>query len=97
MQVPLVRMHAAATLERLAEPGEDGSFKSDPVVAAYRRLMNCERNKDIRKCLLAIMPVAKGATIQVTLPHSESTYAAAMGFARPAPVTLLVCHISSHN
>ena len=60
-------MHAASSLERLAEPGQDGTFANDPVVTAFRRVLNNDRNKDTRKCLLAIMPVAKGVTIQVSM------------------------------
>lgn len=58
-------MYAAAALERLADPGEDGIFGSDPVTSAYRKLLNAERNKDIRKCILGVMPVVRGSTLQV--------------------------------
>lgn len=76
-QVPQVRLHAAAALERLAEPGEDGSFLCDPVTKAYRKILKVERNKDVRKCVLGVMPIVAGLTLEVgetciqTIPGPE--------------------------
>ena len=64
-QVPQVRLHAVAALERLADPGEDGLFTQDPITKAYRKLLEVERNKDVRKCILGVMPVVKGSTMKV--------------------------------
>ncbi len=64
-QVPQVRMYAVVVLERLPEPGEGGNYAGDPIVKAYRRLLEVERNKDVRKSILGAMPVVAGSTIKV--------------------------------
>ena len=63
--MPQVRLHAVAALERLADPGDDGLFSQDPITKAYTKLLEVERNKDVRKCILGVMPVVKGSTIKV--------------------------------
>lgn len=65
VQVPQVRLHAAAALERLVEPGEDGCYTDDPITAAYRKLLTSERNKDVRRCLLGVIPLVHNTTLQV--------------------------------
>lgn len=52
-------------LERLPEPGEGGDYAGDPIMKAYRRLLEVERNKDVRRCILGAMPIVAGATVQV--------------------------------
>ena len=66
-QVPQVRMYAALVLERLAEAGEDAKFTDDPVTHAYRKLLEVERNKDVRKCVLGAMVIVAGTTVVVRL------------------------------
>lgn len=66
VQVPQVRLHAVATLERLADPGDDGLFTQDPVTKTLRKLLEVERNKDVRKCILGVIPVVKESTLRVS-------------------------------
>ena len=65
-QVPQVRLNAAMVLERLAEPGEDSRFMNDPITKGYRKLLAVERNKDVRKCILGVMPIVAETTVQVS-------------------------------
>ena len=61
-----MRLYAVAALERLAAPGEDGLFTKDPIMQLMRKLLEVERNKDVRKCILGVMPVVKATTLQVS-------------------------------
>ena len=68
-----------AALERLADPGDDGSFTLDPITKAYRKLLEVERNKDVRKCILGVMPIVRGSTIQVGKCRGDNISNAAFG------------------
>ena len=62
-------MYAVVVLERLPEPGVGGDYAGDPIMKAYRKLLEVERNKDVRKAILGAMPIVAGATIQVAMNH----------------------------
>ena len=66
-------MYAVVVLERLPEPGDGGDYAGDPIVKAYRKLLEVERNKDVRKAILGAMPIVAGATVQVGNGSSSSS------------------------
>lgn len=47
------------------DPGKDESYAECPLTKAYQKLLEVERNKDVRKCILAVMPIAKASTLKV--------------------------------
>lgn len=57
-KVPQVRAQAARALARLQDPGDDATFEHDPIVEAYRHLLACDKNKDVRKAVLASVAIA---------------------------------------
>lgn len=57
-KVPQVRAQAARALARLQDPGENATFEDDPIVEAYKHILACDKNKDVRKAVLASMAIA---------------------------------------
>ena len=84
-------MYAALVLERLAEAGEDEKFTDDPVTHAYRKLLEVERNKDVRKCVLGAMVIVAGTTVVVrSLPQLDDLILAEhLGLVASGPLGML--------
>ena len=55
---PPVRAQAVRALARLQEPGDSGDFSEDDVTTEFRRLLRTDKNKDVRKAVLASIAVA---------------------------------------
>jgi condensin complex subunit 3 len=53
---PGVRGAAARALARLPDPGDDGMFSSCAVTEALAALLDSEKNKEVRKAVLASLP-----------------------------------------
>ena len=71
-KVPQVRAQAARALARLQDPGERRDFSADPVTQAYRDMVGSDRNKDVRKVVLASMAVSE-FTLPDILVHTRDT------------------------
>eukprot|EP00887_Chlorella_sp_A99_P006352 scaffold3.g6352.t1 len=67
---PAVRAAAVRALTRLPDPGEDGQFADCPVVATMLELLETEKNKDVRKAVMATLP-ACAATKPVFLERTR--------------------------
>ncbi|KAK9811687.1 hypothetical protein WJX72_008386 [[Myrmecia] bisecta] len=71
-KIPKVREQAARVLTRLGDPGEDGSFANDPVTENLLQLLDIERNKDVRKAVLASLPISD-ATVGCLMERTRDT------------------------
>ena len=74
-KVPQVRAQAARALARLQDPGERRDFSADPVTQAYRDMVGSDRNKDVRKVVLASMAVSE-FTLPDILVHTRENFPA---------------------
>ncbi|KAK9821925.1 hypothetical protein WJX81_001000 [Elliptochloris bilobata] len=60
-KVPAVRAEAAKALSVFADPGMGGDFADCAVCEGLLALLQAEKNKDVRKAVLAALPVARGS------------------------------------
>jgi len=73
-KVPQVRVQAIRALSRLADPGEDGLFLGDPVTDAMLQALESDKNKDVRKSVIAaisLCPRTLEAVIERTKDVNE--------------------------
>lgn len=71
-KVPQVRAQAARALARFQECGDDGEFSDDAITAAYQQMVGGDRNKEVRKVVLASIAVSTH-TLRSILMHTRDT------------------------
>ena len=71
-KVPQVRAQAARALARFQEGGDDGEFADDEITAAYQQLVAGDRNKEVRKVVLASLAVSTH-TLKSIFMHTRDT------------------------
>ena len=71
-KVPQVRAQAARALARFQEAGEDEEFANDPITEAYSQMVGSDRNKEVRKVVLASIAVSTH-TLKSIFMHTRDT------------------------
>jgi condensin complex subunit 3 len=71
-KVPQVRAQAARALARFQEAGEDNEFSEDPITEAYSQMVARDRNKEVRKVVLASIAVSTH-TLKSIFMHTRDT------------------------
>ncbi|UPR02246.1 subunit 3 of nuclear condensin complex [Chloropicon primus] len=71
-KVPQVRAQAARALARFQEGGDDGEFSEDAITSAYQQMVSGDRNKEVRKVVLASIAVSTH-TLKSIFMHTRDT------------------------